>query len=164
MGYGSRKEPKTVMFKYKDFTIQEEDFLKVRDEADELILRNWEDTGLEGLELNPDWSFYEAVYTAGMFGVYTVRKNTNLVGYLGIIAKNHPHYKETIFASNDVLFLDKEHRKGLVGYFLIKYCVEDLVKKGVEVLLFNTTVDKPYDPLLNKLGFKHLENLYIKKV
>jgi len=152
------------MKKYKEYTISEEDYLKVKHEADTLIKDNWEDTGLEDLKLNPDWSTYDAMYAAGLFGVYTVRKKSKLVGYLGILARNHPHYKDYIFASNDVLFLDKECRKGLVGYFLLKFCVEDLTKKGVNILLFNSTVDKPYDLILKRLGFKHQENLYMKKV
>jgi GNAT superfamily N-acetyltransferase len=97
-----------------------------------------------------------------MIGVYTVRKDEKLVGYLVVLARNHPHYKDHIFASNDILFIDKEHRKGLVGYFLVKYVTEDLEKRGVSVLLFNTTVDKPYDPILKRLGFKHSEKLYTK--
>lgn len=152
------------MKKYKDFVIDEEDYLKVKQEVDKLIQDNWEDTGIEGLKLNPDWSAYDVMYSAGMFGVYTVRKDNVLVGYLGVIARNHPHYKDYIFASNDVLFLDKECRKGLVGYFLLKFCVEDLIKKSVNVLLFNSTVDKPYDSILERLGFKHQENLYVRKV
>jgi len=34
----------------------------------------------------------------------------------------------------------------------------------VNILLFNSTVDKPYDLILKRLGFKHQENLYMKKV
>lgn len=152
------------MLQYKDFLIQEEDYLKVKDDVDELILKNWEDTGIEGIELDPDWEAYDVIYRAGMFGVYTLRRNNKLVGYLGVMARKHPHYRKTTFASNDMFFIDKDHRKGLAGYYLLKYCTEDLEKKGVSVLLFNTTVEKPYDPLLKRLGFSHLENLYIKKV
>ena len=151
------------MLKYRNLIIQEEDYLKLKPEANDLILKNWEDTGLEDLELDPDWSSYDVLYQAGCFGVYTARENNVLVGYLGVLARNHLHYKGSVFASNDVLFLDKDYRKGLAGYFLIKYSLEDLKKKGVDVFLFNSTVEKPYDPILKKLGFKHHENIYIKK-
>ena len=148
----------------RGFKIQAEDYQEVKEEANELIYQNWDDTGYKeaGIELNPDWEAYDALYYAGMIGVYTVRKDEKLVGYLVVLARNHPHYKDHIFASNDILFIDKEHRKGLVGYFLVKYVTEDLEKRGVSVLLFNTTVDKPYDPILKRLGFKHSEKLYTK--
>lgn len=152
------------MQQIKDFKIQREDFSVVQHEVDELVHKNWEDTGFGkyGLNLNPDWAAYEAMNNAGLLGVYTVRKNEDLVGYLVVVARSHPHYKDHVFASNDILFIDKDHRKGLVGYFLVKYVVEDLKKLGVSVLLFNTTIDKPYDPILNRLGFEPTEKLYVK--
>jgi GNAT superfamily N-acetyltransferase len=148
----------------KGFKIQREGFDDVKHEFDSLVIKNWEDTGLKkyGLNLNPDWTAYEVMNQAGLIGVYTVRKDTDLVGYLVVLARAHPHYKDHVFASNDILFIDKEHRKGLLGYFLIKYVVEDLEKLGVSVLLFNTTVEKPYDPILKRLGFDLTEKLYMK--
>ncbi|MDC0135763.1 hypothetical protein OAI26_03680 [Sulfitobacter sp.] len=152
------------MQQIKGFKIQREDFDDVKHEFDSLVIKNWEDTGLKkyGLNLNPDWAAYEVMNQAGLIGVYTVRKDTDLVGYLVVLARAHPHYKDHVFASNDILFIDKEHRKGLLGYFLIKYVVEDLEKLGVSVLLFNTTVEKPYDPILKRLGFDLTEKLYMK--
>ncbi len=148
----------------RDIKYQREDFNVVRHEVDELVHKNWEDTGFSkhGLKLNPDWDVYEAIDRAGLLGVYTVRKQDSLIGYLVVVVRKHPHYKDHIFASNDILFIDKEHRKGLVGYFLVKYVVEDLKKLGASVLMFNTTVDKPYDPILNRLGFEPAEKLYMK--
>lgn len=152
------------MQQIKDFKIQREEFKNVKDEVDELIHKNWEDTGFGryGLNLDPDWDTYDLIDSLHMLGVYTVRKKEELVGYLTVIAKNHPHYKNHIFASNDILFIDKEHRKGLLGYFLVKYVVEDLKKLGVDVLLFNTTIEKPYDPILERLDFDPVEKLYVK--
>ena len=143
---------------------QQEFYHQVKKELPDLIKLHWEEIALnkDVIKLNPDWEAYDALYYAGMIGVYTVRKDKKLVGYLVVLARNHPHYKDHIFASNDILFIDKEYRKGLVGYFLVKYVTEDLEKRGVSVLLFNTTVDKPYDPILKRLGFKHSEKLYTK--
>ena len=61
------------MLKYRNLIIQEEDYLKLKPEANDLILKNLEDTGLEDLELDPDWSLYDVLYQAGCFGVYTAR-------------------------------------------------------------------------------------------
>lgn len=154
------------MQQIRDFKIQREDFNEVKDQVDELTHKNWEDTGLSkyGIKLNPDWDIYETLNKSYMLGVYTVRKQNNLVGYLTVVSREHHHYKNTVFASNDILFIEKEHRKGLLGYFLVKYAVKDLKNLGADVLLFTSNIDKPYDSILKRLDFQPLEKVFIKKL
>lgn len=148
----------------RGFEIKQEDFNSARGEVDNLFYKHWEEIALnkDKIKLNPDWTFYEAVYNAGNLGIYTARKDKALVGYFIIIARPHPHYKDHTFAVNDVLFIEPEHRKGLLGYFLIKYAEKDMKKKGVSVLTINTKVSKPLDVVLERLGFKNIEKVYSK--
>lgn len=145
---------------------QREDFYKVREEVDELFYKHWEEIALnkDKIKLNPDWSFYETVYLAGNLGIYTARAGEKLVGYFVVIARPHPHYKDHLFAVNDIIFIDQEYRKGLVGYKLIKFVENDLKKMGVSVLAVNTKVHKPFDSVLERLGFENTERLYTKYI
>ena len=148
------------------FKYAREDFHKVRGEVDELFYKHWEDIALnkDKIKLNPDWSFYEALYTSGILGVYTVRNDGKLVGYFIVIARPHPHYKDHIFAVNDIIYIDPDYRKGLVGYKLIKFVEDDLKKMGVSVFAVNTKVHKPFDAVLERLGFENTERLYTKYI
>lgn len=154
------------MQQIRDFKIQEEDFYKVKEEVDQLFYKHWEEIAVnkDKIKLNPDWSFYEGLYLAGNLGVYTIRHLENLVGYFVIIARQHPHYKDHIFASNDIVYIDPDYRKGLAGYFLIKYAEKDLKKRGVSVLVVNTKVHKPFDAVLERLGFENVERIYSKYI
>lgn len=149
-----------------DIKYQREDFYKVKREVDELFYNHWEEIAVnkDKIKLNPDWSFYEAIYTSGNLGIYTVRDKEKLVGYFIVIAKPHPHYKDHLFAVNDILYLDPNYRKGLVGYKMIKFVEEDLKKMGVSVLAVNTKVHKPFDPLMERLGFDLTERVYTKYI
>ena len=150
----------------RDIKYQREDFYKVKKEVDELFYNHWEEIAVnkDKIKLNPDWSFYEAVYTSGNLGIYTVRDKEKLVGYFIVIAKPHPHYKDHLFAVNDILYLDPNYRKGLTGYRMIKFVEEDLKKMGVSVLTVNTKVHKPFDPLMERLGFNFTERVYTKYI
>jgi GNAT superfamily N-acetyltransferase len=150
----------------RDFKIQQEDFYTVKEEVDELFYKHWEEVAdnKDKIKLNPDWSFYEQVYLAGNLGVYTIRHLEKLVGYFVVIARSHPHYKDHIFASNDIVFIDPDYRKGLAGYFLIKYAEQDLKDKGVSVLMINVRVRKPFDAVLQRLGFSKVERQYSKYI
>lgn len=145
---------------------QREDFYKVREEVDELFYKHWEEIAVnkDKIKLNPDWSFYENIYLSGSLGIYTARSGEKLIGYFIVIARPHPHYKDHLFAVNDIIFIDQEYRKGLVGYKLIKFVENDLKKMGVSVLAINTKVHKPFDSVLERLGFSNTERLYTKYI
>jgi predicted acetyltransferase len=136
----------------------------VKNEVNELFYKHWDDVALnkDKIKLNPDWDFYDLVNKAGYLLVYTVRVGAKLVGYSIVVAKSHPHYKDHTFAASDIIFIDKDHRKGLVGYNLIKFASEDLRSKGVSVFAISTKVHKPFDSLLNRLKFNLIERVSSK--
>lgn len=143
-------------------TYQIENFYSLKEQVDELFKKHWEEIALykDKMKLNPDWDFYEALYKQGALGLYTARKDNKLIGYFVVVAKEHPHYKDHLVASNDIIFIDPEHRKGLVGYKLIKFAKEHLKEIGISVLSINMKTHKPFDKVLERLGFKNTERLY----
>ena len=149
-----------------DFKYQLEDFSAVQYEMDNLLRNHWEEVAVykDKIPLDPDWAFYEALSVAGLLGIYTVRLESELVGYFVVIAKSHPHYKGNVFAANDVIYLAPEHRKGLVGAKLISFAEKNLKERGVSVLVINTKVHRPFDPLLVRLGFDKVEHTYSKYI
>jgi GNAT superfamily N-acetyltransferase len=116
-----------------------EDLYEVKDEAAHLLEKHWEEIALnkEKIKLNPDWNAYDAMYKSGQLGIYTARKNGKLIGYFVVVATPSLHYKDHLFAVNDIIYLDPEHRKGFVGIKLIKFAEEDLKKFGVSVFTIN---------------------------
>jgi GNAT superfamily N-acetyltransferase len=148
------------------FTYQREDLYQVRQEVDELFYKHWLEIAVNKnkIKLNPDWGFYEALYNAGYLGIYTVRHNQKLVGYFVVVVKSHPHYKDHLFGANDIIYIDPDYRKGLVGFKLIKFVEKELVSLGVSVLSVNTKVHKPFDVVLERLGFDLVERVYTKYI
>lgn len=148
------------------FTYQREDFYTVRKEVDELFYKHWLEIAVnkDKIKLNPDWGFYEALYNAGYLGIYTVRHDQKLVGYFIVIVKSHPHYQDHLFGVNDIIYIDPDYRKGLVGFKLIKFVEKDLINFGVSVLSVNTKVHKPFDSVLERLCFDLVERVYTKYI
>jgi len=148
------------------FTYQREDFYTVRQEVDELFYKHWLEIAVnkDKIKLNPDWGFYETLYEAGYLGIYTVRHNQKLVGYFVVIVKTHPHYKDHLVAINDIIYIDPDYRKGLVGFKLIKFVESDVKNFGVSVLSINTKVHKPFDAVLERLDFDLVERVYNKYI
>jgi len=80
----------------------------------------------ERVKLDPDWTRYAEMERAGTMLLFTARKDQRLIGYAAFFACPHPHYRDLMLVSNDLLFLDAEHRVGRTGVRLIKFCEEQV--------------------------------------
>jgi GNAT superfamily N-acetyltransferase len=145
-------------------TYQQEFFVNIKEEIKSLIVKHWEEIALnkEVIKLNPDWDAYALLEDNGCLKIFTARSDGILVGYFVVIVRTHIHYKDHKFAGNDVLFLQEEYRKGRVGLKLINFAENCLKDDDVSVLVINTKCHKPFDGLLEYLGYTHIENIYSK--
>ena len=145
-------------------TYQQEFLETCRDEAEVLIHKHWEEIALnkDKIKLNPDWEMYSLLESSGSLKIFTARSDGSLIGYFVVFVSKHIHYKDHLFANNDLLFLDENYRKGLTSVKLLKFSEKCLKEDGVSVLTINTKVHKPFDVIMNKLNFTLVERLYSK--
>lgn len=145
-------------------TYQQESLVTTKEDARPLLEQHWEEIALnkDTIKLNPDWDAYADLEDAGVLKIFTARLDGQLIGYFVVFVKEHLHYKDHLFAYNDILFLTKEYRKGFTGAKLMKFAEKCLKEDGVSVVIVNTKRHKPFDVLLNWLGYKHIENIYSK--
>jgi GNAT superfamily N-acetyltransferase len=145
-------------------TYQQEFLINIQKELELLLTDHWEDVAVnkDVIKLNPDWDAYHNLEDSGALKIFTVRVDEKLVGYFVVILRNHIHYKDHLYAFNDALFLKHDYRKGLTGAKLMKFAEKCLKDDQVSVLVVNTKRHKPFDGLLEWLGYSHVENVYSK--
>ena len=145
---------------------QQEFLATVENDIRPLIQRHWEDIALnkDKIKLNPDWDAYHTLEQAGALKAFTAREDGKLVGYFVVIIQYNLHYKDHLFASNDIIFLHPDYRKGRTGIKLIQFAEKCLKEDGVSVLSINTKVHKPFDKLMQFLGFNLVERIYSKYI
>lgn len=143
---------------------QQESLVTCKKDAVQLLEKHWQEIALnkDVIKLNPDWEAYCFLEDCGHLKIFTARSDEILIGYFVVICRKHLHYVDHVFAFNDVLYLDKDYRKGFTGAKLIKFAEKCLKEDGVSVLVVNTKRHKPFDSLLEWLGYKHTENIYTK--
>lgn len=143
-----------------------EAFAGIKRQIEPLIKRHWEEIALnkDAIKLNPDWKEYARLSDSGALRIYTAREDGELVGYFVVIVSKSIHYKDHLFANNDIIFIDKEHRKGTAGIRLIKYAVEQLEAEGITLININTKVHQAFDVVLERQGFNLIERVYSKRV
>lgn len=143
---------------------QQEFLATVKTECQYLIKLHWSEVALnqDKIKLNPDWDAYHSLEEQGKLKIFTARDSGRLVGYFVVILGNNIHYMDHLFASNDIIYLHKDYRKGFAGIHLIKFAENYLQDDGVSVLTINTKVHQPFDKVLDRIGFNLIERVYSK--
>lgn len=145
-------------------TYQQESLATCKSDILPLLEEHWEEIALNKgiIKLNPDWEAYHNLEDSGALKIFTARDDARLVGYFVVLCRNHLHYVDHLFAFNDIIYLHKDYRKGFTGAKLMKFAEKCLKEDGVSVVVVNTKRHKPFDSLLEWLGYKHAENIYTK--
>ena len=139
-----------------------ENLAKVRHEIEQLLEQHWQEIALNKdiIKMNPDWEAYARLDAVNSLRIYTARKDDQLMGYFVVLVSKSLHYRDHLFANNDVIFLSKSARKGLTGVKLIKYAIESLAAEGITKLHINTKAHQPFDAILERLKFDAIERVY----
>ena len=145
---------------------QQEFLTSVVDDIKPLIKSHWDEIALnqDRIKLNPDWDAYQNFEDQDRLRIFTARDKDELVGYFVVIIGVNIHYKDHLFASNDIIYLSPNHRKGFTGIRLIKFAEKCLREDGISVLTINTKVHQPFDKLMDFLKFNKIERVYSKYV
>lgn len=136
------------------------------EEAGELFELHYREIALnqDAIKLNPDIEQYEEAERIGALKIFTARDEGKIVGYFAVLVTRSLHYADHIYANNDVIFLHPEYRKGFTASKLIKFALDCLAQDGISMLFINTKLHRPFDILLRRLGFDHVENVYAKRL
>jgi len=139
-------------------------------EALHLHKEHWEEVEtlyLSEKDLRLDYKSIIASERAGQVAFFTLRTQTReLVGNLGFYLFKDTH-DGSMQASEDVFFISKAHRKGLLAVAFLRYAENTLRSLGIEYVAM--TSKHPcggpcMEPLFNRLGYKPIALTYLKRL
>lgn len=151
---------------------QREPFINFACEAMPLLekhkteIAHWQDIALE-----VDIDRYREAEASGALRIYTVRLNRGaadpytLIGYAVFFIGFNMHYKSSLQAKQDVLYVDPEQRQGRVGIELVKFAERELRREGVQVVYHHVKCAHPaLGVILAREGYEHIEHIYAKRL
>ena len=117
------------------------------------------------MKLNPDWDAYKRVQDAGKFMWLIARDATGtIVGYTAFVISNNLHYKDFIYAIEDVFYVVEDKRGRRIGATLVKRSEELLKERGVDVITHHAKFTNRFSQFLQKLGYAKTETMLAKKI
>lgn len=118
------------------------------------------------IKLEPDYDKYMVFQGMGILRFYSARKeNGELMGYAVFIVQANMHYKSSLQAVQDIIFLNKEMRGQKIGSEFIAWCDEMLRAEKVQVVYQHVkTAHEWGKAILVPMGYKHVENIYSRRL
>ena len=135
--------------------LQTESLFDIRQEMDVLTELHYQELTLnkDVVKLKPIWSEYKRMEDNGQFYLLTARLSGELVGYSAFFLKPHIHYEDVMVATNDVLFLKKEHRTGTLGIKLIKYSEQKMKELGANKITWHIKHANDVRAILHRMKY-----------
>jgi hypothetical protein len=92
-------------------------------ELQPILEKHWQEVAhFKDLALNPHRPKYESIARNNALRIFTARDGAGkLVGYVVYFVTPSLHYAPHIFASDDILYIDPEHRGRRTGIDLIRF-------------------------------------------
>jgi GNAT superfamily N-acetyltransferase len=149
------------------YSIQEEPFTaELYDEVYPTLIEHWEEVAedQDKIKMNPDEGTYHLMAESKSLHCLVCRYEGKVVGYLVTFFIHNPHYKDHLYAQNDIFFLHPDHRKGLLGYRMIKEHERMMKEKGVSIIMYHTKAKRSFGPLLERFGHHLSEYTYRKYI
>lgn len=115
------------------------------------------------IKFDPDLTKYKALEDLGFLYLFTARVDSKLVGYALFFVDLNLHYKNSVQAHQDAMFVRSDFR-GKTGYNLIKFCDEELKKVGVQVVYHHVKAEHDFGKLLERIGYKLSYKLFAKRL
>lgn len=131
------------------------------DGLDDMIAAHHAEVGVhkEDMPLACDWEKYEALEYQGILRLLGARFDGQLVGYASFLVMPHLHYRTTVHAMNDAIFVRPEHRRTGLALELVRKPERDFVKefKKVRFWYHDKAGLRLLAPVLERCGYSQVE-------
>jgi len=148
-------------------TYQEEKFTNILTEFDKMLSVHMAEMNyfqLNGAKFDPDYEKYIRGQQNNYYTLLTARDDGKLVGYTVFGVCPHIRFKSTLYASEDLYYVDPEYRRRGIARQLFKEMEKILTERGVAFILSTTKTYLDRSGLLEQNGYNHFEKVFVKKI
>ncbi len=134
------------------------------EEAKPLLYKHWDEIAhYKDIALDPDYEVYQKLEKNGMLQIFTARDAEGKIeGYAVFVLMYNPHYKKSLIAKQDIIYIDKQRRG--IGMFFIRWCDDKLKEMGVQVVCHHVKEKHNFGPALERIGYELQDLLYTKRL
>lgn len=114
------------------------------------------------IKLEPNVAEYFKFEDLGVLKTFTAREDAELIGYSVFLIRPNLHYKSSLQAHNDIIYISKD-RRGF-GKDFIRWCDEELKKMGAQVVYHHVKFAHDWSAVLLRMGYEKQDILMSKRL
>lgn len=136
------------------------------DEMMPLLEAHWQEVAhYSDIPLDVDVETYLAAEASGAVRCFTARfaEGDSLAGYAVYTVRHNPHYRGSLQAVQDVLYLHPSVRGGM-GFKFIAWADEQLRGEGVQAVYHHVKVAHDFGKLLARQGYEMVDTIWAKRL
>lgn len=146
-----------------EIIFSQEKLKDIFNEIHPLLIKHKEEIAhYQDIKLNPDMDRYERLEASNILKVYVARQSGEIVGYAAYFIMPSLHYKDSLQAAQDVLYIKPENRR--FGLSFIKWCDEQLNNQGVQVVYHHFKAKNNPEKLMQRLGYELIDLIYGRRL
>jgi GNAT superfamily N-acetyltransferase len=125
-------------------------------QSEGMFQRHWTElaTNKEMMVLRPDVERYRILELGGCLISIGAFLGDELIGYSVNFVTHHMHYSDLIVCQNDILYVDKPHRKGATGIRLILETEKVAKARGAHMVGWHAKPGTALEGLLPRMGYR----------
>lgn len=117
----------------------------------------------QDINLDVDWEAVIRLEQAGALRLYTARDFGSLRGYAVFVLGPALHYKGTLQATADAVYLEPGVRKQMLGVKFLRWCDEELRREGVVIVAHHHST-RQLRSLYGRLGYELAELVWTRRL
>jgi GNAT superfamily N-acetyltransferase len=132
-----------------------------------LLQAHWDEIAhYPDIPLCPDYDRYVAAERNNVLRIFTARQGHTLIGYAIYVVQSALHYRFSLQAQQDVLYVCPSYRQGRTGWKLIAHADEQLKAEGCQLVIQHIKA-KPslnFGPMLARMGYELMDEIWVKRL
>lgn len=117
------------------------------------------------IKFEPDYDQYRKIDEIGCLRTFTARdEESKLVGYAVFFVKSNLHYKSSLQAVQDVIYLERSKRGAGIGKDFVAWCDGQLKNDGCEVVYHHVKEKHNFGPMLESLGYQLVDLIFARRL
>lgn len=144
-------------------TAQVESLTRGLGELKPLLPHHWAEIAIftDRMPLDPDYGAYLAADACGELTYVTAREDGRLIGYTLFWVKPHLHYRSTLTATMDLIYLWPDHRMNGTGRMMGQTLMDELRRRGVGPMWAGSKNHKAIEGFWRSLGLEPAETMLV---
>ena len=147
-------------------TYQRESFEEAYKDAAPLLIKHWAEISSNlDIALDVNVEAYVLSEANNLLRIYTARDEGVMLGYVALFIHRGLHYQQSVQATQDVFYVDPDHRGKMLGIRLIRFMEDQLRKEGVQIIHQHVKLKHPaLGRLLERSGYTAVEKIYQRRL